>query len=338
MANLQSPASTQPGVMSPVAFSLASTVGAVELGVLLAIFLSGVLTVQVYVYFNGCPTDPWNFKFMVIFAYILDLGHTIAICHCIYTITVTQYGEPQLLSVPPLSLDVAILLSGLMGPLEQGWFTYRLYKFTKTLLLPLICAILSLLRLAGSTALFIISLYRATIDEYRTRQMWLIEAVVIVGALVDVILVVALCYYLSFWRTGGFQRMSKLVRALMTLAIETGAITSAGAIALLVTFLTMRENFVYLACFVILAKLYANSLLFSLNARERFARICSAQGIATPSLRPLNSRMSLQPWTPLSPLSPALRIQTDLAPASPKRRSNICFAESPREHTGFLVP
>lgn len=88
----------------------------------------------------------------------------------------------------------------------QGWFTYRLYKLTKTLPLPLLCATLSLLRAGGSTGLFVVSVHSTTIDDYDQRVMWLIEAVVIVGATVDVILVVALCYYLSFWRSGGFQR------------------------------------------------------------------------------------------------------------------------------------
>lgn len=88
----------------------------------------------------------------------------------------------------------------------QGWFTYRLYKFTKTLPLPLLCAILSLLRCGGSTGLFFVSLDVATIADYDSRVLWLIAAVVVVGAAVDVILAVALCYYLNFWRGGGFHR------------------------------------------------------------------------------------------------------------------------------------
>ncbi|KAJ7633713.1 hypothetical protein B0H17DRAFT_961701, partial [Mycena rosella] len=132
--------------------------------------------------------------------------HTIAICHVIYTLTVTQYGKPELLAVPPLSFDVAILLSGFIGPLEQGWFTYRLYKFTKTLRLPFFCGLLSVLRLGGSIGLGIVALQQPTIHNYQKRLRWLIETVVVVGALVDVVLVIALCYYLSFWRTGGFRR------------------------------------------------------------------------------------------------------------------------------------
>ncbi|KAJ7194421.1 hypothetical protein GGX14DRAFT_678972 [Mycena pura] len=265
-----------------IPFSLDATIGALEIGVLVAVFLSGVLIVQVYVYFVRYPRDPLGFKFMVAFAWLLDIGHTFA-SHALYTITITQYGQPWLLAVLPKSFDVTILLSGLLGPLEQGWFTYRLYRFTKTLPLPLLCVALSLLRLGGSTTLFVAACAAPTIQNYIREWKWVLEAVVIVGASVDVILALALCYYLSSWRQGGFQRTSKLVHQLMTWTIETGAITTAGALMLLLTFLTMQNNLVYLAFYVLMGKWFANSLLFSLNARERFARIC-AEGMSLAQL------------------------------------------------------
>ncbi|KAF7358028.1 Glycoside hydrolase [Mycena venus] len=288
-----------PGSTLHLPFSLNATVGALEIGVLCSMFLFGVLTVQVYIYFTQFPRDPNGFKSMVAMVWLLDLGHTIAICHCIYTITVTNYGQPVVLALPPKSLDISIFLSGLIGPLEQGWFTYRLYKFTRTFPLPILCITLSLLRLGGSTGLFVVSLAGPTIQNYLTRLKWLIEAVVIVGALVDVILAVALCYHLSFWRKGGFQRTNKLVNQLMTWTIETGAITSVGAVTVLVTFLAMENNLVYGGVFFLMAKLFSNSLLFSLNARQRFARICAESMILPGSTQQHSSIPSLE----LSPLS-----------------------------------
>ncbi|KAJ7112535.1 hypothetical protein C8R44DRAFT_882302 [Mycena epipterygia] len=314
---------------------LTTTVGALEIGVLFAIFCFGVLTVQVYLYFSAYPSDPCGFKLLVALVWLLDLGHTIAISHLVFTVTVTQYGDPALLVVPPKSLDAVILLSGLIGPLEQGWFTYRLYRFTKTLPLPIICAILALLRVAGSTALFAVSLKGATIQDYDLHVQWLIEAVVIVGAAVDVILAVSLCYYLSFWRKGGFERMSKLVHQLMTWTIETGALTTAGALCLLLTFLTMKDNYIYLGFFVMMAKLFSNSLLFSLNARERFARIC-AEARNTASVTHLtNTQFEISPLS-LIPSDAGQWQEPSLA--SPKRPSRISFADSPplAVRTSFL--
>ncbi|KAJ7718438.1 hypothetical protein B0H16DRAFT_423118 [Mycena metata] len=272
MSKLPTAPPTPPGAPIYIPFPLSTTLGALELGVLFSVFCFGVLTVQVYIYFERYANDCRIYKLTVALVWALDFGHTIAISHLLYTLTVTQYGDPAALDNPPKSLDAAILLSGLIGLLEQGWFTYRLYKFTQTLLLPLICATLALSRFAGSAGLFVLALTGTTIQKYLTRVMWLIEVVVVVGAAVDMILAVSLCYYLSFWRHGGFRRMSKLVNQIMTWTLQTGGITTTGALALLVTFTTMKDNLVYLAFFFIMAKLFSNSLLFSLNARERFAR------------------------------------------------------------------
>ncbi|KAF8209092.1 hypothetical protein K438DRAFT_257668 [Mycena galopus ATCC 62051] len=344
MSRLPSIPASAPDNVLDIPFPLSTTVGALELGVLFAVFMFGILTVQLYIYFDRFPKDPVNFKVMVALVWMLDFGHTIAICHLLYIITVTQYGHPAALAILPKSLDASILLSGLIGPLEQGWFTFRLYKFTKTLPLPAICAILSLLRLGGSTALFVYSLEGRTIQEYATRMMWLIEAVVIVGAAVDAILALALCYYLSSWRTGGFQRTNKLVNQLMTWTVETGAITMAGALSLLLTFLTMKDNLVYIGFFCIMAKLFSNSLLFSLNARERFARIC-AEVISISSVAQDQETVKLVSPCDLEFPVPALgspqrqhfplRIRTNLSAfttPTDRRQSEVTFVSSPTTH------
>ncbi|KAJ6609794.1 hypothetical protein B0H10DRAFT_1812819, partial [Mycena sp. CBHHK59/15] len=121
----------------------------------------------------------------------------------IYTVTVTQYGQPELLVTPPRSLDVAILLSGFIGPLEQGWFAHRLHKLTQSLHLPLFCVILSSMRFGRSVALFAIMLWSRMLPDYVVQYRWLINVVLITGAGVDVILVMALCYHLSTWQDGG---------------------------------------------------------------------------------------------------------------------------------------
>ncbi|KAJ7325775.1 hypothetical protein DFH08DRAFT_1027710 [Mycena albidolilacea] len=367
MSKLPSIPPTAPGDTLDIPFPLSTTIGALEIGVLFTVFLFGVLTVQMYIYFDRFPKDPLNFKVLVLLVWILDFGHTIAMCHLIYTITISQYGQLALLAVPPKSLDVCILLSGLIGPLEQGWFTYRLYKFTRTLPLPALCAILSLSRLGGSTALFVCALKGPSIQEYATQLMWLIEFVVIVGAALDVLLAVALCYYLSFWRADTFRRQAalrltnKLVNQLMTWTIETGAITTTGALALVLTFLTMKDNcaarsnsfsipiltelriVVYLGVFCLMAKLFSNSLLFSLNARERFARIC-AEAITIPGLVEHTTRlMSLQsledPSLPVGTPKWPLRIRTDITVIpTDRRQSDVTCVASPMSARARLFP
>ncbi|KAJ7453480.1 hypothetical protein FB451DRAFT_669259 [Mycena latifolia] len=254
--------------MSSVGFDAASTIGALQIGALFAVCLFGAVTVQVALYYTRFPTDPYVLKGLVALVWCLDFSHTVSICHAIYIITVVQYGHPELLAVAPNSLNFAVLLSGFIGPLEQGWFAYRLYKFSGSRYLPLVCVLLSAGRACGSIALATVAFRRMPILTFVEDWGWLIVALLIVGVVTDVILVLSLCYHLSAWRGDGFIRMNRLVNRLMRWSIETGLLTSVVAIALLLCFITMKDTFNWIAVSFVLSKLFSNSLLFSLNARE----------------------------------------------------------------------
>ncbi|KAJ7811110.1 hypothetical protein B0H13DRAFT_1926938 [Mycena leptocephala] len=275
-----------------LSLDLGTTIGALEISILVALFLSGMVTVQAWLYFQRYRRDPRALRCLVGFNWSLDFVHTIAICHTLYTITVTQYGHPELLLVPPLSLDTAIMMSGFIGPLEQGWFTFRLYKLTNAPVLPLFCTALAFARFVGIVGLSFIALHAYPITEYNARAGWLIETIVIISAVLDTILVLALCYHLSSWRLDKSRGMNKIVNQIMTWTMETGALTIIGALGLLITVsnkwkvepdssmpqvldnekqLLNAFTVVYVGFFVVLPKLFSNSLLLSLNARQRFA-------------------------------------------------------------------
>ncbi|KAJ6564711.1 hypothetical protein B0H19DRAFT_1026338 [Mycena capillaripes] len=294
-----SPQDPIPSSVEPIpVFNLDTTVGALEVGILASLFLSGVFTVQVWLYFQRYRGDPWGLKFLVGLTWGLDFAHTIAVCHTLYTITVTQYGKPEFLILPPLSLSFAILMSGFIGPLEQGWFTYRLFKLMKTPALPLVCAILALTRFGGIVGLSVLGLSAYPLPEYAVRAGPLIETVVIVSAVLDTILVTSLCYQLSSWRLDRSRVMQKVVNQIITWTIETGALTIVGALGLLIAFLTMKNNFVYIGFFVVIPKQFSNSLLLSLNARNRFAETIRAN---THSTAPPSSLLQVEMATLPSP-------------------------------------
>ncbi|KAJ7443569.1 hypothetical protein FB451DRAFT_1240363 [Mycena latifolia] len=282
------PASVTRDADSTPLFDIATTIGALEISVLVALFLGGIVMVQVWLYFQKSFRDHWGLKVLVGVTWVLDLGHTIALCHTLYTITVTQYGQLEKLIIPPLSLDTSILISGFIGPLEQGWFTYRLYKLSNRLTLALFCTLLAGARFVGIIRLSAIALHAYPLPEYTVRAGWLIEAIVIVSATLDTVLVTALCFYLSSWRRDQSRGVQKILTQIMTWSVETGSMTIIGALGLLITFLTMPNNFVYIGFFAVIPKLFSNALLLSLNARERFAQLIrdTSQPVRAPLSRP----------------------------------------------------
>ncbi|KAF7984184.1 hypothetical protein HWV62_16874 [Athelia sp. TMB] len=81
------------------------------------------------------------------------------------------------------------------------------------------------------------------------------------GCAGDVYVALALSWYLWHSRTG-FARTDGLVRTLMLYAINTGAMTAAGQ------YIIMPTNFIFVGFYLMLSKLYINSYLATLNARE----------------------------------------------------------------------
>ncbi|KAJ7065783.1 hypothetical protein C8F01DRAFT_1228991 [Mycena amicta] len=247
------------------------TVGALQVGVLVAVCLFGAVTVQTILYFTRFPSDTLLLKALVTLVWCLDFSHTLAICYGVYEITVVQYGHPELLEYLPVSLNLAALISGFVGPLQQAWYAYRVYKFGKSPYVPCISMSLSVMRLAMSITLgaSVLSASPISVADFSERWGWLVESLLLVGAVNDLLLVWALCFYLSRWRGEGFERMNRLVTRLMHWSIETGLVTSVGALFLLISFLAMQTNFVWIGMSVVLCKLFSNSLLFTLNARRR---------------------------------------------------------------------
>ncbi|KAJ6454142.1 hypothetical protein C8R45DRAFT_1222910 [Mycena sanguinolenta] len=287
---------------SNIAFNPYTTIGPLEIGIMVALFLSGLLTVQVILYFQRHRRDHRGVRFLVAFCACLDFLHTLAICHTLYTVTIIQYGEPQLLLVPPLSLDTTILMSGFIGPLEQGWFTYRLYKLTKRLPLPIFCICLTIARFVGLLGLSEIALHQYTLPEYYQRASWLIEAILILSAVLDTTLAASLCYYLSSWRLDKSRVMHKIVNQIMVWTVETGAVTILGALGVLITFLTMKDNMIYMGFFLVQPKLFSNALLLSLHSRDQFTEKINNSNMDSVPPRSMIAQLEMTSF-PASPTS-----------------------------------
>ncbi|KAF8526923.1 hypothetical protein BU17DRAFT_61898 [Hysterangium stoloniferum] len=68
------------------------TTGAVFIGVLVGV-LYGILTLQMYSYYQKFPKDPSHLKCLVGVIWVLDTLHTIFVTHMVYTYLVTNFGD-----------------------------------------------------------------------------------------------------------------------------------------------------------------------------------------------------------------------------------------------------
>ncbi|TDL25572.1 hypothetical protein BD410DRAFT_598387 [Rickenella mellea] len=82
----------------------------------------------------------------------------------------------------------------------------------------------------------------------------------------DLLITGSLLYYLNRNRTG-FKSLDSIIKRLMWYSLSTGLLTSIFALASMVTFITMSHNLINVGISFFLGRLYANSLMTTLNGR-----------------------------------------------------------------------
>jgi len=89
----------------------------------------------------------------------------------------------------------------------------------------------------------------------------------LMAAVPDVIITTSMCWFLQTGK-GDFRGTNALINQLMIYAINRALLTAVAAILELILFATMPTKFYFLAVDACIGKLYANSLLATLNSRK----------------------------------------------------------------------
>ncbi|KAG6908627.1 hypothetical protein DXG01_003952 [Tephrocybe rancida] len=211
--------------MASEAFDLRSdeNLGSMEIALAISLILFGIIIIQAYNYYQNFQ-DRWLLRSLVTVVLTLEAFHTFTIAHNIYLTTVTHAGRKD---IGPNSypLTTGVVLETLITSLVQSYFSYRIYRLSKRLPIPVICWTLSFLRLVGGLAL--------AVESYRNVPLlsnaialtesfgWLITLAVSVGAAVDVLIAVSLCYYIKrLAPPDPSQSIGALVDRLMTYTIR----------------------------------------------------------------------------------------------------------------------
>ncbi|KAJ7185692.1 hypothetical protein C8R46DRAFT_384823 [Mycena filopes] len=237
------------------------TLGAYELGVLVSYLLLGITSTQAYIYYSRFPLDSFKLKFLVAFVWACEMAHALCIGDTLYLMTVSDYGHPERLLLIPRSLATAVIFSGIVGSCVQVFFASRISGISNSLYIPCLSYILSFLRLLGSIMVCVYGFRVKTIPEFELEWAWLLNSLWSVAAGNDLLIAGTLVYWLSRRRPEGDHRTVALVDKLIAWTMETGVVTSAAGLVNLICFVTMKSNYIWIAFFVVTARLYSNSLL-----------------------------------------------------------------------------
>ncbi|KAJ7508905.1 hypothetical protein B0H11DRAFT_2270481 [Mycena galericulata] len=241
-----------------------TTIGAYQIGVLISYVLFGVTTAQMYIYYIRFPEDSIKLK-------VLDPGRLLLSGKGLMQTlaTISEYGHPELIfGHSNTSLAVAVVFSGLIGASVQGFFSFRIYSLSRKVYIPLFIWIMSFWRLLSGILVLTGTLQSSNVEGAEGQWGWANLASWSVSAANDLPINVALVTILIRQRTYAQKRTVVLVDKLITWTIETGMLTSACGILMLICFVTMRNNYIFLAFFAVEARMFSNSLLARLVGYE----------------------------------------------------------------------
>ncbi|KAJ6578430.1 hypothetical protein B0H19DRAFT_1253669 [Mycena capillaripes] len=248
--------------------ALDGSIGVTEIGSVLATFLYGIETLQTFNYYHQFHKDPWFLKTLVAVIWFLELGHTICTLHAVYSTTITFYGQLQYVFNPPRTLYLTIWLSSTINAVT--FFAIRIRLLSKQWPVTILCCTLNVARLACNMGLIAVCWNSTSFLILETRLHKLMTAASSIGPCVDIIIATSLCYWLWRMRASNFKYTSTMVDTLIIWTVETTLITSLAGIMQLILFLTCPGDVSWIAFYLMQAKLFSNSLLASLNGRQRF--------------------------------------------------------------------
>ncbi|KAI6158187.1 hypothetical protein BKA82DRAFT_2173839 [Pisolithus tinctorius] len=224
-----------------------------------------------YVYFMHYSEDASTMTFLVGAIWILDTLHVSLTCHSLYYYLITNYGVPMSLEYTVWSFSVSVLVNVLVIFVVQFFFTHKIYCLCRPQLKWLVTAPIIVLVLAhfGFGIVMVSAMF---IDEKLSvilqARFYSVTPATAATALVEILITVSLC--VLFYDSGSssaFPRTKRLFHTLIIYAVNRCLLTLLFVIAELSVNVVQQDAWAIGLNFIV-GKLYANSLLASLNTRQ----------------------------------------------------------------------
>ncbi|KAH8809530.1 hypothetical protein DL96DRAFT_568577 [Flagelloscypha sp. PMI_526] len=246
---------------------LDGTIGAMEVGIIFNVFLTGAVTLQSYNYYTRFPQDPNYMRWLIFLTWLAELGQTICFLHVLYRATVTTFGSLVTLIHPPRSLVLTMVFGGVATALVQAFLAFRVYQLTHILPLVVVCWILTFARLLGCLSVTGTGWNMSSLPEYEAEFKWIFTALLITGLVNDLTITTGLSMSLFRSKQNAQKRTSAVIEKLILWTVESGLATACLSATVVISFFTMPHNYVWIGVYCISPKLYSNALLAILNGR-----------------------------------------------------------------------
>jgi len=249
---------------------LANTFGSAYIGAMVALVLYGITTLQTYLYYNYYPNDDWGLKSLVAILWIAETLQITFVNRFMYIYLINHFGDPLALLKGHWTLYISILCNLFIATLVQTFFATRIHALAKKLWLTGIIGFLILAHIAFGIETVVRSFQLEFFTELPKIEFNSALPFAISAVVPDVLISASLCYFLKSGKDNitGIRSTEIMINLLMKYAINRTLLTSAAAIAELVLYAVLPNSFAFLAVDFCIGKLFANTLLATLNARK----------------------------------------------------------------------
>ncbi|KAI0749992.1 hypothetical protein C8Q80DRAFT_1165165 [Daedaleopsis nitida] len=252
--------------------------------------LQGALTVQVYLYHTCFPRDSLSLKSLVYGILVYEWVQTGLATDFAFDNFVYGFGQRSALTAFHNTWFSVTIMCSVISAVVQCYFALRIWVLGRSRVLTGAVVFVSVSK-------FVLHLSGLRVVDPSAAAASAVTPVISAwlggAAFVDVIIAISMTILLTRAKTG-IRKSDNMVNRLIVLVVETGTITAAVAIADLVCFTAYSDTLLHECPAVVLAKLYANTFLASLNNRAlmKISHINSVTGESGVSSVPMHGLRS----------------------------------------------
>ncbi|KAF7970398.1 hypothetical protein HWV62_24193 [Athelia sp. TMB] len=239
--------------------------GLILIGVFISLILFGIIVSQVFTYFQHCEKDALWQKLFVGALFALDTLSSVLAMAWMYYLLIDNWGQPTAFASGDWLLAADPMVAGVVAFMVQLFFAWRIHVIARTpwqTLAILACAALTLCGGLGTgVAVLWVKEYALFASFKPVAAVWLLAA-----SVGDIAITVALTYHLRRWK-GTFKATDRLLDRIIQPLV---------AVVDIALYLSTPTPY-HIALSFLMPKLYANTVLSSLNAR----RALRADALAT---------------------------------------------------------
>jgi hypothetical protein len=248
-----------------VDWSIHTTFGAFFDGIAISTVLLGVNLAQTLFYFKNYKSDERILKYLVAVVAVMDLSQSALVLDAAYHYLVLK-GKGEL-SIGHWSLIAQVIPVETCVVFVEGFFIMRMWKLSERNIWTLIPLIPILVGTGSGFAYAYIAFKFPAFADYRTVKVAL-SLCAASRTFTDITISFWMCAILHKKGNNLPSGSDGLLRWLVIYTLSTGLVTSVFTVAYMITYLTMPTNMVYIAIYLVHCKIYANSMLASLNGRK----------------------------------------------------------------------